>query len=78
MQAALPVTTTCTDPQVDRDISFLLRTLMDSGLTPRKATEQAALKVAAAAEAKQWNPELVRFVVIRTVDLGARYSRLYD
>ena len=66
-----PVTTTCDRPEIDRDIHGLITALRGEGLSVRAATEQAARKVADAAEEKGWTGELVDFVVIRTAHLGS-------
>lgn len=73
--AQLPIATLCHDPAVDAEIYSLILDLAGTGLTIRQATEAAARKVAAAAEAKRWRGDLVDFVVIRTADLGARLAR---
>lgn len=72
--AAIPITTTCNRPNLDRQLTQLIRELVGGGLTVRQATEAAARRAAAAAVSKRWPGDLVDFVVIRTVDLGARYA----
>lgn len=72
--AALPISTTCTNPAVDRHLTTLITQLVDGGLTIRQATEATARRAAAAAQAKHWPGELVDFVVIRTADLGAQFA----
>lgn len=72
--APIPITTTCTRPEVDAHIDRVLTGLMRGGMPIRQATEVAARTVAAAAVAQRWGGDLVDFVVIRTVDLGARYA----
>ncbi len=66
-----PVTTTCDRPEIDRDIRGLINAHRSEGMSVRAATEAAARKVADAAQAQRWNGELIDFVVIRTVHLGA-------
>lgn len=70
-----PISTTCDRPEVDRDIRGLIHALRGEGLSVRDATEQAARKVADAAEAKGWTGELVDFVVIHTAHLGSLIAR---
>ena len=72
--AAIPVATTCNRPEIDRQLRGLIAEAVDNGLTVRAATERAARRAAAAATAKGWRADLVDFVVIRTVDLGAQYA----
>lgn len=70
-----PISTTCNRPEVDRDIRGLITALRGEGLSVREATEQAARKVADAAEEKGWRGDLVDFVVIRTAHLGSLIAR---
>lgn len=72
---AIPVATTCDHPAVDRQLRSLIAELVDGGLTIREATARAARTAADAAAARGWCGELVDFVVIRTVDLGAQLAR---
>ncbi len=75
MAPAVPIATTCTAPAVDAELRSLIVELVDAGLTVRAATARAARTAADAATAKGWRADLVDFVVIRTVDLGAQYAR---
>jgi hypothetical protein len=69
-----PVHTTCSDPRLDAGILELIRELTARGMSVRNATETAARQAAADATAKRWRADLVDFVVIRTVHLGAQYA----
>ncbi len=71
---ATPVATTCLRPDMDDQITGQIAELVADGLTVRAATARVARQAADEATAKRWRPELVDFVVIRTVDLGAQLA----
>jgi hypothetical protein len=72
------ITTECARPDVDDRLVLLIVDEVRRGLSYRDATEAAAHRAAEEAAARGWRTDLVQFVVIRTVDLGARLSAAAD